>query len=354
MDILRIIINQEALMLEKYKFCLFSLSITNIRINLNLIQDFLTLFYKTISYLISPTSFMITIFYKIIYNPAVNYIIRNIGFFFNKTIKTNFYFPVSGIIKFRSPTNKSFYLKTNETCFVTNYLFWKGTYNYESTPLYCQIFKISRSFLDIGSNVGLFSILAEVENPNIRTDSFDPSPSSYYFTSINVKFNKLKNTYVNRLALTDKKSEVIFHEVLLKKYLYRNYHLSGASSIYSDFIQKGREYKVNTTSIDEYVKENKLPHVDFIKIDAERAEPLIIKGATKTIQRFFPIIYCEILFGMMNEMNLILSYKEYKIFHLKNNRLYPVADPYNLIYDADHDFLFIPLAKINMLEKFIS
>uniref|UniRef100_A0A7V4KEE3 FkbM family methyltransferase n=1 Tax=Fervidobacterium pennivorans TaxID=93466 RepID=A0A7V4KEE3_FERPE len=49
-----------------------------------------------------------------------------------------------------------------------------------------------------------------------------------------------------------------------------------------------KSVKVKTTTIDEFVKENKIERVDFIKIDAEGAEREIIKGARETIKNFKP------------------------------------------------------------------
>lgn len=44
------------------------------------------------------------------------------------------------------------------------------------------------------------------------------------------------------------------------------------------------------TTIDNYVLENKLPRVDFIKLDVEGAELETLRGAKRTIARFKPIL----------------------------------------------------------------
>jgi FkbM family methyltransferase len=45
---------------------------------------------------------------------------------------------------------------------------------------------------------------------------------------------------------------------------------------------------VNTITIDDFVSEGKLPHVDFIKMDIEGAELSALKGAEETIRTFKP------------------------------------------------------------------
>ena len=47
---------------------------------------------------------------------------------------------------------------------------------------------------------------------------------------------------------------------------------------------------VQTTTLDAYVRENKIPSVDFIKLDTEGAELEILKGAKTSIARYKPIL----------------------------------------------------------------
>jgi len=49
-----------------------------------------------------------------------------------------------------------------------------------------------------------------------------------------------------------------------------------------------KSVKVKTMTIDNFVKEEKIDRVDFIKIDTEGFEKEIIKGAEKTIKEFKP------------------------------------------------------------------
>lgn len=52
---------------------------------------------------------------------------------------------------------------------------------------------------------------------------------------------------------------------------------------------KAFEYGINTavvTTIDNYVRKQRLPRVDFIKLDVEGAELDVIKGASDVITRF--------------------------------------------------------------------
>jgi FkbM family methyltransferase len=50
------------------------------------------------------------------------------------------------------------------------------------------------------------------------------------------------------------------------------------------------EIRVVATTIDNFIKRNAIPHVDFIKIDAEGSEREILRGAKQTIREFRPKI----------------------------------------------------------------
>jgi hypothetical protein len=46
--------------------------------------------------------------------------------------------------------------------------------------------------------------------------------------------------------------------------------------------------KISLTTVDEFVEQEKLPRVDFIKMDIEGAEEPALRGAMRTINRFRP------------------------------------------------------------------
>jgi hypothetical protein len=93
-------------------------------------------------------------------------------------------------------------------------------------------------------------------------------------------------------------------------------------------------YNVDIITIDSFVKDAGLDRVDFIKIDTEGFEKEIIRGASETIKKFFPIIACS-------------------AYHLKNDKvdipkLVLSINPnykYRLETRGEEDFIFIPKNK---------
>lgn len=68
--------------------------------------------------------------------------------------------------------------------------------------------------------------------------------------------------------------------------------------------------------------------VDFIKMDVEGYEPLVIKGATETIRSNWPVILCEINRGDFTAKTLLedMGYRCVDIYHKSN---------------VPHDYLFV-------------
>ena len=140
-------------------------------------------------------------------------------------------------------------------------------------------------FWDIGSNIGLFSIYASIKHKNLKIFSFEPSTSNLVILSRNISINKLsERVIINQLALTDKENQFLnlkeghFEEGGALNTFGEVYDYEGKS------FKEENVYKVFGTSIN-YLIENKILEVpDFIKIDVDGIEHLILKGASNYLK----------------------------------------------------------------------
>lgn len=136
--------------------------------------------------------------------------------------------------------------------------------------------------IDAGANVGIFSILAGLLAKKVF--AFEPAPSTYAVLKDNIR--EYPNIICSQLALGDKSG--------VASILINNYS-SGANHLTDSEIKSKRpsEFssipeKVNEITLDQFVEDNKLSRVDFIKIDTEGYEKQIISGAKLTIKKFRP------------------------------------------------------------------
>ena len=177
---------------------------------------------------------------------------------------------------------------------------WKGT---EFTVPKCIVFTPEMAYIlngkysilechvkagdvvfDVGAYFGFFSYYA-VQNGAKEVYAFEPNPYVFEILKKNAElWSERIKPY--QLALSSQNGEVE---------LFISDDLGSISTILQNrqnTVLKLCEYKksvkVKTTTIDEFVKENKIERVDFIKIDTEGAEREIIKGARETIKNFKP------------------------------------------------------------------
>lgn len=120
---------------------------------------------------------MKNIFYQIIYNPAINLIIRNINKVFFKKIYS---IPVAGKVKFDFD-ELSFYIHTNQTNYITKVLYYEECKNFEYSSIFRKLIMNCEVFFDVGVNTGYYSVLGCVANPKLKVYGFEPAIGSLYY-----------------------------------------------------------------------------------------------------------------------------------------------------------------------------
>jgi len=136
--------------------------------------------------------------------------------------------------------------------------------------------------IDIGAHIGAFSVWAARQTPNGRVYAFEPNNENYVFLKENKKLNNLTNLETFNLAVSDKDGEASF---------FNSDHLSMSHS----FFETGAENKttVRTISLARILEANKIGRVNYLKIDAEGAEYLIILNTPPEILNKVDRIFIE-------------------------------------------------------------
>ena len=138
--------------------------------------------------------------------------------------------------------------------------------------------------LDIGANIGETTLnFAQLANKGI-IHSFEPVPYLFQRLKSNVALNNFQNIFIHNLALSDKE-ETLYFEI-------PNNNNSSGISLYKE--KSKTSSIVLSTTIDQFVTDNKISNIDFIKIDVEGFENFVLNGGHHTIQKMKPIIVIEI------------------------------------------------------------
>jgi len=294
------------------------------------------------------------IFYKIIYNQKINFFLRNINKIIIKFLPISVKIPPSGIIKL-DIDSKKLKIKTNQTNFITQLLYWEGYHNFEYTDIFLSLINKIEHFYDIGANIGYYSLLASVKNPNIRIVSFEPARGPLYYLEENVKINKLNNIKTEPIALSHNEGDITFYEAVNRKYEYLEYNLGGEGNAGSktektNFIKN----KVSTTTLDNYVKVNNVSRIDLIKMDTEGTENLILEHSKHVLRDLKPVIICETLFNTIeSELENIMSSYDYLFYNHVGNGLRKVNSIKRETDDGVRNCFFVHPTKLHLIEEFI-
>lgn len=296
---------------------------------------------------------MVQLLYKLVYSSAINRVLRNL----NKALSgiTSFRLPPAGMIRFELKNGRTLDFYTNQTDHAGFLAFWEGLYNYEYLDLFDGLVAKCKGFVDIGSNAGLYSLVAVAREEDVKVIAFDPTMAASQYFQKNIAANNLgdKISY-QRMAVSDSEGEVEFFNVHYPKYPDIP-NLGGSSS----FVVKPTAfdaYKVKSTSLDNFLANNSPEFVvDLVKIDAEGAEPMILAGMKETIAKHKPIIICEVLHDEVLE-GLDSEFKKYGYgyyFHLPNGL--KLVDSLNRKSEFDdvRNCFFVPEQKLPLLKNWI-
>lgn len=295
------------------------------------------------------------IFYKIIYQKKINYFLRNINYSLKSIFLNKIKIPPSGTLKLKTDSGQ-LKLKTNQTSYLTQLLFWNGYKDFEYSEIFEKLSKTTEVFLDIGSNIGYYSILGVASNPKMKVFAFEPAYGPKHFLQENININNFsKNITTVDLALSNTIGEIDFYEVESLKYKYLNYNLAGEGNAGTK--KTSRNFIKNTvkaTTLDNFTTSYNLNKIDLIKIDTEGTEVQILLFGKETIKKFQPIIICETLFNT-TEVDLETYFKElnYEFYNHVDNGLKKVS---SIKRDEDNGIrncFFVPKSKYNLIRQFI-
>jgi len=168
--------------------------------------------------------------------------------------------------------------------------------------------------MDIGANIGIFSLAVKERYPNTQIIAFEPEKDN--FQQLKRNLNKYTKINLNNVAVG---------ESVAKKMLRTSEsNLVNSIEDTSDF-DSNPNYQsaqmVSVINIDKYIKIN----ADVMKLDIEGYESFALKGAKKTIKKNSPLIIISADHSRMQKKNIIILMKDidksYKYIDLGNSIL---------------------------------
>ncbi len=150
---------------------------------------------------------------------------------------------------------------------------------------------------DIGANIGDYSEMiknkAKLLNLDIELHLFEPTKSC--FETISQKFKDDINVFLNNFGVSDKNGEAT---------IFYDKEKSGLASLYQRnldiySLQLNQTESIKLIRLDNYIEENNINHINFIKIDIEGHELKAFEGLGKYLNCGF-IDYIQFEYGGAN------------------------------------------------------
>lgn len=263
--------------------------------------------------------------------------------------------PPSGVLTITNEEGKKIQLKTNQTSYLSRLIFWEGYLHFEYTAIFIKLIKRINVFYDVGSNIGYYSLLAAMENPEIKIVAFEPATGPQHYLKENVELNKFKNISVEHLALSEKTGDLTFFEVKNKKYTYLEHNLAGEGNAGSK--TTGRNFvptTVKSKTFDEYVTDVNETRIDLVKMDTEGTEHFILEHAQIVLEKMKPIVICETLFNTIEpQLESLFTKHGYVFFNHTENGLERVETILRDKDDGVRNCFFVHPSKLHLIEEFI-
>jgi FkbM family methyltransferase len=160
---------------------------------------------------------------------------------------------------------------------------WSGLrFEHSELEFILRVLRPGMTFLDIGANIGLFSLAAgkKLSGQLSFIYAFEPCPSTFASLEANLLRNGLATVRAIRVALSDQTGEAsLYVNTALKDALN-----SLEDPSHSDAEVVGREV-VQTITLDDFVARENIARVDVMKVDVEGAELLVFRGGRKLLER---------------------------------------------------------------------
>lgn len=259
-------------------------------------------------------------------------IIRSLMYFiFRFILRKQFLVGYSG--KF----NLKMKFKTEDT--VGREIFKKGTYEDENSYFLINHLQLNAgdTFMDIGGNIGWYSILLDKSFPNIQIYSFEPEPVNADCFRYNMKLNNSENIDLVEKGVSD----ISGYKTM---YVYKNSN-KGRNSLLP--INNFGTIEIEVVSLDNFVKDKHVKKVKFIKIDIEGYEYFALKGAQNTLAKT-ELLLMEFAPTFMRKGNInpddVLSFlakQKFKPYVLENGQLNKLPFEQLIQHEKNIDIYFL-------------
>lgn len=196
-----------------------------------------------------------------------------------------------------------------------------GAYELAEWAMMRQLIPPGATMLDVGANLGWYTLHAAQADPNLQVHAFEPIPTTFGYLERNVALNGLHNVRLYNFGFSNQPGPAVFYFYPEGAGNAAAADLSGAAST--------QKVICELRTLDGFIQETGLT-VDFLKCDVEGAELFVFQGGLEMLRSQKPIIFSEMLrkwsaaFGYHpNDIIALLGGIGYRCFSIREGHLLP-------------------------------
>lgn len=181
---------------------------------------------------------------------------------------------------------------------IENSVFWSGLtsgWEKESIKLWIQLCERSQVIFDLGANTGIYSLIGKCVNPKADVYAFEPVSRVFAKLKENIALNKYDIIPVEK-AVSNADGVATIYDTSSE----HTYSVTVNKNLHSKEVNVV-EAKIETITLDSFIRQNNIKRIDLIKIDVETHEPEVIEGFSEYLSKFQPSILIEILNNEVGE-----------------------------------------------------
>lgn len=205
-------------------------------------------------------------------------------------------------------------------------IYYLGIYEPEETRMIKSMVKEGMAVLDIGANIGYFSmVMANLVSPQGKVYSFEPNPQMFERLQKNLEINPnlSEQIEIHQLAIGEKEGKANF--------FCPPVGFEGLGGLQNtNRISINNVINVDVITLDKFIEDNNIQRLDFIKLDVEGGEFDVLRGAKNTLNKYHPTI----LFEAEEENTAAYGYRVFQLLSYLENLGYIVKKAGNVNFVA--------------------
>lgn len=173
-------------------------------------------------------------------------------------------------------------------------LYHRGVYEPCTTRIIEELLSPGDIAFDIGASNGVLSLpMSKEVGDSGKVYAFEPSKERFDMLQEHIKINNISNIVAEMKGVSDENTTMTITECGMVR-------------------MDGKKHepvtnKAEIVRLDDYVKNNKIKKVDFIKIDTDGFELKILQNGIETLKKFKPVMVVEMRVDFAEELVFYLS-----------------------------------------------